>query len=124
MVIPDGKDDTRGYSGRQGRYMWLFRTWLFRTAGTIHMVIPDGKADTHGHSGRQGRYTWLFRAGGIVFVALRAGMHCFIDGPTIDGSPSRGRYLAFDRCPSAWPRLSFLQKIGAALMVQDRLVPL
>ena len=30
MVIPGGKDDTRGYSGRQGRY-----TWLFRAARTI-----------------------------------------------------------------------------------------
>ena len=30
VVIPGGKDDTRGYSGRQGRY-----TWLFRAARTI-----------------------------------------------------------------------------------------
>ena len=36
-VIPDSKDNARGYSGRQERYTWLFlaaRTWLFRAART------------------------------------------------------------------------------------------
>jgi len=56
VVIPDGKDDARGHSGRQGRC-----AWLFRAARTMRVVIPDGKDDARGYSGRQGRCAWLFR---------------------------------------------------------------
>ena len=52
VVIPDGKDDARDHSGRQGRC-----AWLFRTARTMRVVVPDGKNDARGYSGRQEQST-------------------------------------------------------------------
>ena len=56
MVSPDGKDDARDHSGRQGRC-----AWLFRAAMTMRVVIPAGKDGARGYSGRLGRCARFFR---------------------------------------------------------------